>query len=81
MIQSILTLFNTCSLFGGVRQKIVDIIYHILDEMPSVHFLSLPLLSAGDYIIICVLYYFLWITSSLKHQMCVIYINIVHTCM
>lgn len=51
LLQTILSLFNTCSPSGGVRQKILDIILHILDEMPSIHYLSLPLLSAGDVMI------------------------------
>jgi hypothetical protein len=47
LLQIVLSLFSTCSLVGGVRNRILDIVLHILDEMPGAHLLSLPLLSAA----------------------------------
>ena len=48
LLQTILSLFNTSSLSGGVRSKILDVVLHVFDEMPNIHFLALPIISASN---------------------------------
>ena len=48
LLQTILSLFNTSSLSGGVRPKILDVVLHVVDEMQNIEYIVLPIISAGE---------------------------------
>ena len=48
LLQTILSLFNTSSLSGGVRPKILDVVLHVVDEMQNIQYIVLPIISAGE---------------------------------
>ena len=49
MLQEILNLLNICSPSDNILQKILDLIFVILDQMPNAHLLTLPTITAGEH--------------------------------
>ena len=53
LLQIALSLFNSCSSAGTVRQRILEAVVHVLEEMSGIHLLSLPLITAGYLVYTC----------------------------
>ena len=48
MLQEILNLLNVSSPSDNMLQKIMDLIFVILEQMPNAHLLTLPTITAGE---------------------------------
>ena len=48
MLQEILNLLNICSPSDNMLQKILNLIFVILEQMPNVHLITLPTITAGE---------------------------------
>lgn len=48
MLQEILNLLNVSSPLDNMLQKIMDLIFVILEQMPNAHLLTLPTITAGE---------------------------------
>ena len=49
MLQEILNLLNICSPSDNILQKILDLIFVVLEQMPNAHLLTLPTITAGEH--------------------------------
>ena len=48
MLQEILNLLNICSPSDNMLQKILNLIFVILEQMPNAHLITLPTITAGE---------------------------------
>lgn len=49
MLQEILNLLNICSPSDNVLQKILNLIFVILEQMPNAYLITLPTITAGEH--------------------------------